>query len=93
MSEHTPIALVEYRGDNFWLDEQIDTASGATIYIHDSTSKGNDLGKFIVRACNSHTDLLEALVFLVDAAITEPSMSIYKAHIEQAQLAIAKARN
>ena len=36
-------------------------------------------------------DLLRSLVFLVDAARTEPGMEIYKAHIEQAQVAINKA--
>ena len=36
--------------------------------------------------------LLAALEFLVDAADTEPSMNIYRAHIAQARAAIAKAR-
>ena len=36
-------------------------------------------------------DLLAALKFLVDAADTEPGMSIYKAHIEKAKSSIAKA--
>jgi len=36
-------------------------------------------------------ELLKALRFLVDAANTESGMSIYKAHIEQAEQAIRKA--
>ena len=35
--------------------------------------------------------MLEALKFLTDAADTEPGMSIYRAHIEKARAAIAKA--
>jgi hypothetical protein len=36
-------------------------------------------------------ELLAACQFLADAAETEPGMSIYRAHIEQARAAIAKA--
>ena len=36
-------------------------------------------------------ELLEALKFLVSAALTEPGMSIYTAHIRQAQIIIQKA--
>lgn len=36
-------------------------------------------------------DLLASLRFLVDAARTEPGMDIYRAHIRQAENAIAKA--
>mgnify|MGYP001608436783 CR=1 FL=1 len=37
-------------------------------------------------------ELLRSLDFLVQAAECEPSMSIYKAHIAQANAAIAKAK-
>lgn len=37
-------------------------------------------------------EMLEDLKFLVDAAKTEPGMSIYKAHIERAENTIAKAQ-
>lgn len=36
-------------------------------------------------------ELLEALRFIVNAAEAEPGMAIYKAHIEQARVVIAKA--
>ena len=35
--------------------------------------------------------LLHSLRWIVDAAATEPGMDIYKAHMEQARAAIAKA--
>ena len=38
-----------------------------------------------------NADLLAALKFLVNAAETGPGMSIYKAHIDAARAAIAKA--
>lgn len=37
-------------------------------------------------------ELLENLQFLLDAARTEPGMSIYKAHMDRACAAIAKAK-
>jgi hypothetical protein len=36
-------------------------------------------------------EILESLVWILDAVDTEPEMSIYKAHIEKARAAIAKA--
>jgi hypothetical protein len=44
--------------------------------------------------CSAHAvalDLLKSLRFLVEAASTEPSMAIYRAHLEQARDAVAKA--
>ncbi len=48
-------------------------------------------GEFIMMACHSHKELVSSLQFLTDAAATEPSMAIYKAHIEQAYTILARA--
>ena len=37
-------------------------------------------------------ELLAALEFITSAAETEPGMEIYRAHLEQARAAIAKAK-
>lgn len=44
------------------------------------------------RLIASAPELLAALDFIVQAARTEPGMSIYKAHLDQAEAAIRKAK-
>lgn len=46
----------------------------------------------IVELQKINGELLKCLDFLVRAAETEPGMSIYKAHIQQASAAIKKAK-
>ena len=48
--------------------------------------------EFIVKAVNCHDELVEALDFLVQAAETEPGMSIYRGRIEEARAVLAKAK-
>jgi hypothetical protein len=65
-----------------------DTGSTVQLVGH---VEGTEQAEANVRLIAAAPDLLEALTFLVQAADTEPGMAIYKAHIDKARAAIARA--
>jgi len=84
MSEHTTTIGPWRIGD-----------AGTTVF---GPPNGNPAPEIVAQSCKKNArliaaapELLEALKFLVSAALTEPGMSIYTAHIRQAQIIIQKA--
>jgi hypothetical protein len=67
--------------------------NGLMLAIADFEEIDDKQGVKNCQLCAAAPELLHALRFLVDAANTEPGMSIYKAHIEQAKAAISKAES
>lgn len=98
-SKHTPLPWkVYYAKNNGQVILGTGEENGCAIQNHsgafwrdDDEAKAN--AEFVVRACNSHYELLEALECLLDKADKEWGKSlVWRVTRDEARLAIAKAK-